>query len=206
MTDSTPDPLVHALLPVLLHKLGNATQLLTGLNAMLAFDDGASLVAGRAADLARAGETIERMGWLLGVLGSAAGDELLLARRAPAGLAWMIELLQDGCRRDGTQLAGPNALPGLAPSALDGWQLPWGVARLLFAARRDQCDTEPMTWQLSCSERGYCLEMVGGNLLAADAEVVLPHLPGAQASLAEDGRFRLDMPAVWFQEEPCLDS
>ena len=37
---SAPDPLTRALLPVLIHKLGNATQLLTGMNAMLALDGG----------------------------------------------------------------------------------------------------------------------------------------------------------------------
>ena len=70
MPESRPlDPLVQALLPVALHQLGNATQLLTGLNAMLGFEDGHQLLAARAGDFTRAGETIERVGWLMGGLG-----------------------------------------------------------------------------------------------------------------------------------------
>lgn len=168
----TLDPLVALLLPTVIHRLGNATQLISGLNSMLGFGDAESLemVAGRAGDLTRAGEKAERVGYALGVLGSAQGAELLLARREPRGLEWMLDFLAEGLRREGRELA-PAALPKLTPAACDGWQPPWAVARALLAAAEGPGGAG--AWSLELTEAGW-------SLRADDPD------PGAWETLRED--------------------
>ncbi len=154
------DPLVALLLPTVIHRLGNATQLISGLNSMLGFGDDESLamVASRSDDLTRAGEKATRVGYALGVLGSAQGTELLLARREPAGLEWMLDFLAEGLRREGRELR-PLVLPHLAPAAADGWQPPWAVGRVLLAASlgpdgagRWNLELRPEGWLLTAGE------------------------------------------------------
>ena len=128
----TPDPLVRDLMPVLIHKLGNTTQLLTGLNAMLGIDGGEEIFVERTDDLGRASSDVHRLGYALAVLGSAGGSNLLLARRDPRGLEILLELVHASLRRNGRSLSCP-AIPDLAPSALAGWQLPWALASLVHA-------------------------------------------------------------------------
>jgi hypothetical protein len=197
------DPLTRALLPTLLHKLGNATQLLTGVNALLAIDGGDALLEERAQDLRRTGVDIERLGWLLGVLSSGCGADLLLARRAPEGLAWMLELLRDATRRAGCAIAAPEAPPPrLAADALDGWQVPWAAATLLHAAAADAEGRAELSWSLARTSGGaWRLAAAGGVHVAAAAERVAPQLPGASLALQSCGAFTLDLPGGWLRDE-----
>ena len=120
------DALSEAILPVLLHELANVTQNLTGLHSILAMEGGTELFARRQADLVRSGQLAEDLGWAMAVLGSACGENLLLARREPRGLSILFTLVQKACRREGLDVQPcPPDLPQLAPGCLDGWQLPW---------------------------------------------------------------------------------
>ena len=78
-----------ALLPVLLHRIRNTTQLLSNLNALLALepDGGPALPEGRADDLAAAAGEADELGWLLGVLAGGLGADLLLRRCARRSLS-----------------------------------------------------------------------------------------------------------------------
>ena len=81
------DALTRGLLPTLLHGLGNCTQLISGFSALLEMPGGDEMLEGRASDLGRTGDEVQRLGWLLAALSSASGAELMQTRRDPRGLA-----------------------------------------------------------------------------------------------------------------------
>jgi hypothetical protein len=143
------DPLTAALLPVLMHRLNNATQLLLGLNSLLASGGGTHLAERRGADLAQASQAIDEVGWLLGVLASASGADLLLARRARRGLAPVVVAVREALRRCDREL-GPSAepLPDLASGIADGWQVPWGVGVWLFSSAIVLAERSSLDWRL----------------------------------------------------------
>ena len=177
----TPDPLVRDLMPVLIHKLGNTTQLLTGLNAMLGIDGGEEIFVERTDDLGRASSDVHRLGYALAVLGSAGGSNLLLARRDPRGLEILLELVHASLRRNGRSLSCP-AIPDLAPSALAGWQLPWALA--------SQPPRVDEAWIFGVGE---CEET------SAATDRILAHLPGAETG-REGGEILLHLPTGWLVE------
>jgi len=143
------DPLTAALLPVLMHRLNNATQLLQGLNSLLALREDASLIERRGADLAHASKTIDEVGWMLAVLASASGADLLLARRDRRGLAPFLTAVHEALRRCDRELAPCNvALPDLSSGVADGWQLPWGIGAWLFSSALLLPERSRLEWRL----------------------------------------------------------
>lgn len=193
---AVPDHLARSLLPVLLHKLANATQLLTGMNAMLNLEGGEQLFAERSGDLARCSSNVVELGWALAVVASGNGAELLLARRDPRGLRIVLELVADASRRgEGARLNLGEDLPHLTPATLDGWQLPWAIASLLLAACQDG-DGGSLDWRLTQEGEPWCLTVAGESGLRARAEQVIDQLPGAEWSW-DDGQGRLRIPAGW---------
>ncbi len=201
---TAPDPLARALLPALIHKLGNATQLLTGLNAMLALDGGEELFAGRSSDLARCSGDVRDLGWALAVVASGSGSNLLLDRREPRGLEIILPLLGEASRRArGVRVSLPTPLPELTPATLSGWELPWGIASLLLAGTED-AGGDRLDWSLapidsangSCAH--WCLTVAGGEVLTARAESVLDRLPAIEAS-HESERLVVRMPPEWLR-------
>jgi hypothetical protein len=121
--ESIVDPLTSALLPVLLHRLNNATQILHGWNALLAVSRSADERAG--ADLAFASQVVDETGWVLAVLASASGADLLLARRERRGLAPLLEVVRDALRRSDRELATCDSPP---PSLAPTWEWRWSRA------------------------------------------------------------------------------
>lgn len=120
------ETLTRELLPTLLHELANATQLLTGLHALMTLPGGDELLATREEDLGRAAEETHRLGWLLGVLGAASGHDTLLSRREAEGLTWVRGLVEKACRKADHELGpGPEALPGLRGDLPDAWSCAW---------------------------------------------------------------------------------
>ena len=89
---SAGDPLGAALLPVLLHRLGNAGQLLSALRSVLGLEGGERALHERADDLATTAREVEELGWALAALASASGADLLLARREPRGADILLDL------------------------------------------------------------------------------------------------------------------
>lgn len=194
---NVPDPLVRALLPVLIHKLGNTTQLLTGLNAMLHIEGGEDLFASRVGDLGHASGQVHELGFALAALGSAAGAELLLARRDPRGVAVLVELAGAALRRAGRRLA-PVEVPSLAPQALDGWQVPWAVASAVFAAGETLAEGETLDWSCASVPGGWRVALPSSADLDARLEQVLPRLPGAQIE-REEALTALVLPPDWLR-------
>ena len=151
--------LAGALLPVLLHRIRNTTQLLAGVNALLAVDAARPLSPVRADDLLEASRQAEELGWLLGVLSGGLGAELAETRRVSGGLAATLELVRDALRRAGGELALPSAaLPELASPPRPGslclavaglvWHAALGAERAALAIER-----APDAWllRLTCS-------------------------------------------------------
>ena len=190
------DPLARALMPVVLHRMANATQLLAGLEAVLAMEGGEALFEERADDLARASLDVEDLGWVMAVLGSAVGADLLLARRQPRGLEILLPLVGKALQRaDRPAPCVPQGLPQLAPAALDGWQTPWAVASLLLAAGEDAHTAAP-SWELTLADEGWRLTVPKGETVTARAPSVVERTPGARAEEGAE-RLHLILPADW---------
>ena len=199
------DPLVALLMPAVIHRLGNATQLLTGLNAMLAMgdQDALDMVAGRGEDLSRAGMHSIHMGYALGVLGSVQGSNLLLSRREARGLEWMVELLGEALRREGGQLGVPTGpIPDQNPAAMDGWQAAWAVCRILLAGATDS--TADQSWSLQQSAAGgpWLLDVPRPH--PDDLEQLAMAFEGQTCGLllgtCSEARATFELPADWFRQ------
>jgi hypothetical protein len=196
---SPPEPpsigqtLAGALLPVLLHRIRNTTQLLAGVNALLAVDAARPLSPVRADDLLEASRQAEELGWLLGVLSGGLGAELAETRRVSGGLAATLELVRDALRRAGDELALPaGPLPELASPprpaslclAVAGlvWHAALGAERAELAIER-----APDAWRLrlACSRPFRLAE-----------RDLLSRIPAARCT-AEPSGWSLELPADW---------
>ncbi len=67
------DELARALLPALLHRLNNVTQVLAGVNSLVRVTGSPAVLLERAGDLEHAGGALERLGWLVGALARGMG-------------------------------------------------------------------------------------------------------------------------------------
>lgn len=150
------DPTARVLLPVLLHEVNNATQLLVGLRAILELPGGEAMFNSRADDLARTSAMMDDLGFALAVVATAGGANMLLARRDERSIQIMWELTcQALTRHGGPKIKTVGEPPLTAPAALDGWQLAWSVAALLIAASRDDGSmVDAWSWEWSRSDDG----------------------------------------------------
>src|SRR5688572_8493459 len=139
--------LAAGLLPVLLHRIQNNTQLLVAVRSVLDVAP-ESLTERSGADLSEAGEDAHEQGWLLGVLAGALGADLLLAREEPRGLEPMLRLLREGLRREGRDLAWRA---GEVPSLAVRGELRSGKLCATFAA---------LAWEAACAVDGAPLELL----------------------------------------------
>jgi hypothetical protein len=201
MTSTAPDPLARALLPALMHGLNNATQLLASLNALAAAGDGERWLERRSADLARTSAQIEDLGYVLGVLASASGADLLGERRDARGLELVLGVVRSALRRSAAGLApGPDPLPTLATSVGGGWELPWAVSTLLWATAVDRAPESTLAWSLEGGEAGWVLAATepGGATLASVSGRVGDLLAGAHLDLGAEG-WSLSLPGPWLR-------
>jgi hypothetical protein len=151
--ESRTDLLTAALTPVLIHRLNNTTQLLQAASALLALSADSSSALNPADDLAHAARTIDELGWLLALLASASGHELLLARRERRGLDSMVRAVREAARRAGREIeAHAVALPDLEPAAGDGWRVPWAVGTWLLTNSEALPADASLAWRLQRAE------------------------------------------------------
>jgi len=197
---STPasDPRTHAslpaaLLPVLLHRIHNTTQLLAGVNSLFAMGE-VEACASRSGDLAHAAREAEELGWLLGVLACGMGADLLLARRDTFAVAPIVRLVRDGLRREGRDLGSPRETsPEIAPRA--SWQQCWSIAALLWAAGASLPPGGKLPFELAAIDGGWelCAEVGNGPALSAAAREALELVPGARFA-ANGEAWRIALP------------
>ena len=190
-----------ALLPVLLHRIRNTTQLVTGVNAVLAYEEpGGPLPEARAGDLAQAAREADELGWLLGVLSGGLGADLCGGRGEPRGLALTLELVREALRRTGGSLGLPSpAAPELAPGA-PAAALCLTVAELCWSAGRGSAGPElgfertPEGWDVWL-RGGACEAGPGPAGRLAEARLELQ-------SEADGAGWRLRLPAAWLVAGP----
>ena len=212
MTDpaasKTSDPVARVLLPVLLHEVNNATQLLVGLRAILELPGGEAMFNSRADDLGRTSHMMDDLGFALAVVATAGGANMLLARRDERSVRILWDLTKQALTRGGgvtiTDLGEP---PLIASAALGGWQLTWSVAALLIAASGDDgARTERWVWKWRSTEAGGT-ELVGflaedlgsaNEALGSETLALIQDRIAPLGQLATEGQFvRWSVPAEW---------
>jgi hypothetical protein len=178
------------MLPVLLHRIGNASQLLSNLDALLEVRPAA--LDERSEDLAAAGEIVDDAGWLLALLASASGARLLLDRREAHGLAPLLACVRACLRREGRDLDEANApLPTLAPDVAAGWEFPWYVASILYLSGRALEPRRSLAWAIQRTASAWRISCVHTTEARPDFE-----LAGIQDRVEGDRRV-LEIPAGW---------
>lgn len=198
MTDTPVDPLGTALLPVVIHDLNNATQLLTTLNTLLGMPGGERFLHERADDLSSVGEEVFDLGWLLAALASSAGDELLLDRRHESGLEVMSMCVRNAVRRHGRDLAKVEGeLPRISNEHGAGWEAAWALGLFLWSAAQEA--QGPVSWTWSRSEEHWLFEAEHSPTSLEDSQRLLElKVPGAQL-VSLEGSLQLRLPAQWLE-------
>ncbi len=197
------EPLAAVLLPVLLHRIRNTTQLVSGLNALLALEpEGAvpSLAPGRADDLAAAGREADELGWLLGVLAGGLGADLLMKRCEPRGLATALDLVREALRREGGDLELPADLPDMTSAVPSHGALCWIACDLTWSSAQDAGQGAKRGARLRVGRREgrWTLGMRSPAPEPFEARVaaVRSQLPGAELS-GGGGEWSLALPGPW---------
>ena len=202
------DPLASGLLPALLHRLANTTQLLSGLNSLALLGMGEDLWRERASDVEAACEQAEELGYLLAVVGSGGGADLLGTRRSPQGLRWTVGLLREGLRRRGLDLGpDPEPWPLLASAAPEGWRLPWAVAELLWMASEGMAPDAVLSWSLEADGEAHRLLIRpdGASAPSKAWRAMLEERLAAASLEILDDTWRLIIPGDWLREAHPVD-
>ncbi len=197
------DPLAAALLPILLHGLNNATQVLSSLNALLALDEDGSVLTLRAGDLAHASRQVDELGWLLALVGSASGADVLMARRERAGLRPLVACVRTTLRKESRDLERPErSLPGLATDVADGWQLPWTIGSWLWTSGQSLPAHATLEWGITAQDEHWELHCQAAGTRAHDEIVgrVKSSLPGLEGVRTANASV-LRIPRPWLAAE-----
>lgn len=200
---SPHDPLTSGLLPVVIHQLNNATQLLANFQALLSLGGAEEILRQRSGDIADTARSVHELGYVLAVIASASGADLLLERREPRGLEWILETVRDGLRREGRDLARPRSpLPNQSAAVGEGWELPWAFGALLYCAGLAVAAGERLEWSLERSgERwSFSIEGLEAERFGELPQSVVERLPGAVLAQASD-RLRIEFPGEWLRAQ-----
>ena len=161
------DELARALLPVLLHKLNNVTQVIASVNSLVRLTGESTPIAKCAADLDHSAGMLARLGWLLGALARGVGTDLGSQRHEERALEWLLELLAEALRREGRELAPAGALPRLDPQSCAATS--WAVASRLLECARSGADSAPLVWSLRREGDEFVLRTSRGPSAAVPA-------------------------------------
>ena len=192
--------LAAALLPALVHRINNTTQLLVVLRAVLS-DPDAEVLAQAGPDLAQAARAAEEQGWLLGLLARSLGTDLLLAREERDGLGVTLGLLAETLRRERKELTLPTSLPTmtLVPGSPRTAALCLDIAALVWESCVE-LDGE-FALSLACERDVWCMRLTRADGVRARAEFASGDCARCGARLHEDGvGWRLELPGAWFVE------
>ena len=198
-------PLAAALLPVLLHRINNVTQLLTSVNSILAMTvaeaesgggAGAPSLA-RGDDLLAAARDADELGWLLGVVGCGLGADLLLERRERRGLDACVRLVRQALQRAGAELELEPAteLPSLTSAVPSHGDLCWLVAYGLWSA---QGGTARLAHEPDSDTYTFDCEGAAPVDWASVRAALTERLPGCTLE-SEGPRWTLLLPATWLE-------
>ncbi len=192
--------LAEALIPALVHRINNTTQLLVLLRLVLAEpDDGVLTSAGPS--LAHASREAEEQGWLLGLLARSLGTDLLLAREERDGLAATLKLLAEALQRQRKQLALPERVPMMTMA--DGGPRSAALCLDLAALVWESCEALDGAFSLSLAREGerWAVRLSRADLTRAQAEFLACECATRGAELFGDGAgWRLELPLEWLAE------
>lgn len=184
-----------ALLPILLHEVNNATQLLVGLRALLGLPGGDKMFAKRADDLARTSRTMDDLGFALAVLSTAGGANMLMARRDSRGIAILGELARRSLERSESSAATMEGdAPLTAPSALEGWQLPWAAAALILTA----AESGAWSWRWESPGQLHGTGPEGAGIDEDARAFIAARVLGSEITCGP-GEVRWDLPVAWIR-------
>ncbi len=198
---SSDAALARLLLPALLHRLNNVTQVISGVNSLVRITGERGVIAEHAEDLDESARGLERLGWLLGLLGRQRGTDLLLARREPRGPEWLLDLAREALRRERRDLAAPDpgslAIATEAPGAMD---LAWTITAWLVAAAQAAPERECLTWGIrACGASVHVAAARAPAEAAALVRSLAQRVPTAGLAEEPDGRVALVLPAEGFR-------
>lgn len=189
-----------ALLPILLHEVRGATQLLVGLRAILEIPGGDAMFESRSGDLADTSRRLDDLGLALAVLSTATGANMLLARREARSAQILWDLAMRASRSQSVGLPrGPieceGAPPLIAPSALEGWQVAWVGAALVVASFQVEGG-----FRWAWTEGGVLdgVPVVPGSTI--DGETLAraqERVPGSELGATPEGHVRWTLPPAW---------
>jgi len=132
-----------------------------------------------------AGDPVEALGFLVGVLSAAAGTDALHGRRERRGLAWIGGRLERRLAAAGRRLVPGAALLPDAPVGLGrGWELPFALAWTLDAARGGGAGE--LRWAFARAGGHGRLRigpLAAGPAVASEARVLARALRGASLGL-----------------------
>lgn len=187
-----------AMLPPLLHRIQNTTQLLLALRSLIG-RTGAGRPEELGDSLAEASRAADEQGWLIGLLARSMGSDLLLAREERDALRISLRLVSDWARQSRGQLELPKEWPRLALAAgaprsaelaLDTLELVWRslepeqVSRLVLGRSGDSVQ---LVLEAAACERGASV-FAGSSLARAGARLE-----------CREGSWTLALPAAWFE-------
>ncbi|MBK7641834.1 MAG: hypothetical protein IPJ19_02080 [Planctomycetes bacterium] len=140
------DELAAALLPALLHKLNNVTQVIASVNSLARLTGCAAPLVQCASDLDLAGGELARLGWLVGALARGVGSGIGSPRHEERALEWLLDLLGETLRRDGWELAPGSEIPRVEPEF--GFESSWAIASWILACAHSGAQREPLAFAL----------------------------------------------------------
>lgn len=147
---ASSDELARALLPALLHRLNNVTQVLAGVNSLVKLTNSSAPLVQCRGDLEHASGALERLGWQVHALSRALGAPIGAERREEHALEWLVELVIESLRREGRDLVLAGALPRL-PAAC-GTAECWELASRLHAAVLAAPARAPLRWNVRLAD------------------------------------------------------
>jgi hypothetical protein len=203
MADPVASPsrfrLSRALLPVLLHDIGNTTQRLVGVRALLDLDESA-LLGDAGTDLAWASERAHEQGWLMGFVAAVLGVEISPDRRWSESLAASLALVAAALARDGFACKLQRSeLPRWsgADNAPNDFRLCAALGAIVHSAGTSGSG---IPLELQFEPRGAHAAVVGshGAFPAREAFVEVADLLGPRSSFEPVGEsWGLLLPASW---------
>ncbi|MCC6406398.1 MAG: hypothetical protein IT453_04465 [Planctomycetes bacterium] len=186
------DAAARALLPVLLHRVNNSTQVLVGVDELLRI--------GRASefspDLARISSDVHEVGWLFGVLAAGLGADTLVERVERDGLASVARWATLAVRRTERELewTGAVGLQLIAPPRL----APRAAFALAFACvRAAECVQPGVSLRAEVARRDGRWELVLSARLDDDAAAWLSAFEGTELARTPNAT-TWRVPAAWF--------
>lgn len=187
-----------AMLPPLLHRIQNTTQLLLALRSLIG-RAGAGLPEELGQSLAEASRAADEQGWLIGLLARSMGSDVLLAREERDALRISLRLVSDWARqsrgqlelpKDWPRLALANGAPRSAELALDTLELVWRSLAPEQVSR------------LSIVRSGAFVQLVLEAAACEQAPSVFARSSLARAGArfeCRPGSWTLSLPAAWFE-------